>query len=73
MSDSEKEGPSGNGIQSERLELPGDTPQPETMAGPVRSLPPTSAPAPAVDPATAKAVEGVLFSDVRADFVRGRF
>lgn len=66
MSDSEKEGPSsGNGVQSERLDLPADAQRPETMAGPVKSLP-TSTPAAAVDPATAKAVEGVLFSDVRA-------
>jgi hypothetical protein len=67
MSDSEREGPSGNGVQSERLELPADVPKPETMAGPVKSLPQASPPAPAVDPATAKAVEGVLLSDVRAD------
>lgn len=67
MSDSEKEGPSsGNGVQSERLDLPAaDAQRPETMAGPVKSLL-TPAPAAVVDPATAKAVEGVLFSDVRA-------
>jgi hypothetical protein len=71
MSDSEKEGSSGNGVQSERLELPADAQKPETMAGPVKSLPAPSAPAAAVDPATAKAVEGVLFSDVCADSVHG--
>jgi hypothetical protein len=67
MSDSEKDvASSGNGVQSERLEMPVDAQKPETLAGPVKSLPSTSAPVAPVDPATAKAVEGVLYSDVRA-------
>lgn len=67
MSDSEKDvTSSGNGVHSENLEMPADAHNPEALAGAVKSLPSASAPAVAVDPATVKAVEGVLFSDVRA-------
>jgi hypothetical protein len=68
MSDSEKDVVStGNGVQDER-HLSVDPEKSETLSGPVKSPPAsTSAPtAAAVDPATAKAVENVLYSDVRA-------